>query len=186
MIHQPSRRRNNDLGLALQLLDLAADARAAVQHRYPNALKIGQQPPQLVADLDGKLPGGGKDQPLNALIGRVDVLDHGDAEGKGLSGAGGRFGNNVPPLQKIWDGLRLNGGGIAVALLFKRFQHGLAEAETFKCDFHVSLSLFHRIFLYCITFPPCLQLFCFPIADSRKLGFNLTQRWTNGDKYGIL
>ena len=165
VIHQPSRRRNNDLGLALQLLDLAADARAAVQHCYPNALKIGQQPPQLVADLDGKLPGGGKDQPLNALIGRVDMLDHGDAEGKGLSGAGGRLGNDVPPLQKIWDGLRLNGGGIAVALLFKRFQHGLAEAETFKCDFHVSLSLFHRNFLYCITFPRCLQLFLF--SDSR-------------------
>ena len=161
VIHQPPRRRHHDLGLALQLLDLAADARAAVQHRHPNALEIGQQPPQLVADLDGKLPGRGKNQPLNALLGRVDMLDHGDAEGKGLSGAGGRLGDDVPPLQKIRDGLRLNGGGVAVALFLQGFQHGLAQAETFKCNFHGSLSLFHRNFLHCITFPPCLQLFLF-------------------------
>ena len=142
MIHEPAGGGHHNLGLALQLLYLSADARAAVEHRYANALKIGQQAPQFVTDLDGQLPGRSKDQALNRFVGRVDVFDHGDAKGKGLAGAGGGLCDDILPLHKMRNGFRLNGGGIAVALALQRFQHGLTEAKAFKCYFHVFLSFF--------------------------------------------
>ncbi len=64
------------------------------------------------------------------------MLDHGDAEGEGLAGAGGGLGNDVLPLQERRDGFRLNGGGVTVALLLQGFQHGLGEAQALKCNFH--------------------------------------------------
>ena len=68
------------------------------------------------------------------------MLDHGNAEGKGLAGAGRCLGNNILPLQKLGNGFRLNGGRIAVTLLFQCLQHGFAEAQTFKRNIHMYLS----------------------------------------------
>ena len=91
-------------------------------------------PPQLVTDLDGKLPGGGKDQPLHLIVFGVDVLDHGDAEGEGLAGACGGFGDDILPLHELGDGFGLNGGGVAVPLFLKGFQHRLAQAKLIESN----------------------------------------------------
>ena len=64
------------------------------------------------------------------------MFNHGNAEGKGLAGAGGGLGNHILPLHEWGDGLCLNGGGITVALLLQGFQHSLAEAKAFKRCFH--------------------------------------------------
>ena len=143
MIHQTTRCCHHNLGLALQLLDLSADAGAAVEHRHPDSLIKGQQTPKLVPNLDGQLPGGSQNQPLNTVAFRVDMLNHGNAEGKGLTGASGCLGNYILPLQKMRNGLRLNGGGVSVSLFFQSLQHGIAEAQLCKCYFcHNDLSFF--------------------------------------------
>ena len=145
MVHQPPGGCHYNLGLALQLLDLSADSGAAVEHRHPDSLVIGQQAPQFVADLDGQLPGRCQNQSLNPFYLRVNVLNHGNAKGKGFARSRGCLGNHIPPLHEVGNRFGLNGGGIAVPLLLQSLQHCLGQAKAFKCNIHVSASFF-RIF----------------------------------------
>ena len=66
------------------------------------------------------------------------MLDHGDAEGKGLAGTGGGFGDDILPFQQRRDGFFLNSRGISVALLFERFEDLFRQVQVLKC------LLFHR------------------------------------------
>ena len=132
MVHETAGGGHHDLRMLFQLLDLSAQTGAAVENGHPDALIEGQQAPQLIADLDGQLPGRRQNQPLHIRAGGVDMLDHGDAEGEGLAGAGGGLGDHVLPFQERRNGLLLDGGGITVALLFQRPQHGIAETQIGK------------------------------------------------------
>ena len=118
VVHQAAGGGHHDLGLFLELGDLLFDGLSAVEHHGPDPLLEFTQVPQLLHDLDGQLPGGGQHQALDGVRRRVHVLYHGDAEGKGLAGAGRGLGDHVPPLHKIGDGPALDGGGLDVALLF--------------------------------------------------------------------
>ena len=135
VIHQATRCCHHNLGLSLQLLDLSADSGAAIEHRHTDSLIKSQQSPKLVTNLDSKLPGGSQNQPLNAVAFRVNMLNHGYSESEGLTGAGGRLGNHILPLQEMGNGLRLNGGGVAVTFLLQCLQHGVAETQLCKCYF---------------------------------------------------
>ena len=57
------------------------------------------------------------------------MLEHGDAEGEGLAGAGGGLGDDVLPRQKAGDGPGLDGGGEGEALLPEGAQDALGEAQ---------------------------------------------------------
>ena len=127
VVHKPPRRGHDDLGLFAQLLGLGVQLLAAVEHRHPDALLELQQAPELVPDLQGQLPGGSQDRRLHRLGFRVNVLDDGDPEGEGLSGAGGGLGDDVLPLHQGADGLGLDLGGVAVALLLQCLQYFLAD-----------------------------------------------------------
>ena len=120
MIHQPPRRRHDDLRVFFQLLDLALDLRAAIDHGHADLFGECQKAAQLVADLDGQLARRRKDQALKVFAVRVDVLDHRDAEGKRLARAGRGLGDDVLPFHERRDGLGLNFGRVAVALLLQR------------------------------------------------------------------
>ena len=85
---------------------------AAVQAHCPDAGFLGVEDPQLIGDLDGKLPGGGQNHRLNALVLRVDMLHNGDAVGKGLACTGGGLGDHVPPFQHGRDAACLHRGGL--------------------------------------------------------------------------
>ena len=98
VVHEPPRGGHHDLRFLFQCLDLAADARAAVEHRHPDILIVGQQSPELIADLNGQFPGRRQDQALDILAVGINVLDHRNAEGKGLTGTGGCLGNDILPL----------------------------------------------------------------------------------------
>ena len=126
VVGQPSRCGHYDLGMFFQRVDLAADGCAAVQAHCPDAGFIGVEDPQLIGDLDGKLPGGGQDHRLNALVLRVDMLHNGDAVGKGLAGAGGGLGDDVAPGQHDGDGLFLHLGHFRKAHPLYGLMDGLA------------------------------------------------------------
>ena len=134
VIHEPAGGGHHDLGLPLQGLDLAADAGAAVDHRHPDAGVIGQQAPQLIADLDRQFPGGSQNQALQVLTGGINMFNHGNAEGKGLARSSGCLCDYIPPLQQRRNGLLLNGGRVSVALLLQGLEHGLGKAQLLKCQ----------------------------------------------------
>jgi len=110
MIHQPSRRGHYDLGLFLQLVHLLVNGLTAVQADHPNPLFQGRQLPQVIADLQGQLPGRRQDERCHIGAFRVGVLYNGDAKSIGLAGAGGCLGYYVLIVHQKGDTPALNGG----------------------------------------------------------------------------
>ncbi len=115
VVQHPAGRAHDDLGLLAQLVQLAADGLAAVEHGDADLGDIVGELSQLVADLHGQLPGGGQDQLLNAGVVWVHVFQHGDPEGAGLARAGRGDADDVLPLHHQRDGLLLDGGGFVEA-----------------------------------------------------------------------
>ena len=106
---------HHDLGLLLQRVDLLADGLTAIEADHADArLELGQIP-HLSGDLHGQFPGRGQDHRLDLLGVRVDVLNNGDAEGKGFAGTGGGLGSHILPLQHGGDAPGLDGGGYFIA-----------------------------------------------------------------------
>ena len=89
VVGQAARGRHNDLRLFLQRVDLLANGRAAVEAHHADAAHKNGQVAQLRRDLHGKLARGRHDDRLHLLAFGVNVLDDGNAEGKGLARAGG-------------------------------------------------------------------------------------------------
>ena len=133
MVGQAAGRRHDDVRMLLKAADLRLHALPAVQDGDADVLVIGQKAAQLVRNLDGKLPRRRKDQPLQVITGRIDMLDHGDAEGEGLAGAGGRLGNHVLPCKQGRDGLLLHAGRQTHAFFLQSPQDFFADAKLLKC-----------------------------------------------------
>ena len=75
------------------------------------------------------------------------MLDHRDAESKGLAGAGRCLGDHILPLHEMGDGFCLDGCGISVTLLLQRLQHGIAETQILEGNciaFHKFLPFTNR------------------------------------------
>ena len=109
MVLEAARGGHHDLGPLFQRVDLLADGLAAVEADHADArLELGQLP-HLGGDLEGQLPGGGQNDGLDLIAVRIHVLDDGDAEGEGLTGAGGSLGGNILPIHHGGDAPRLNG-----------------------------------------------------------------------------
>ena len=90
----------------------------------------------------------------------IHMLDHGNAEGKGLTGAGRCLGDHILPLHKAGNGLLLDSSGPAVALLFQRLQHGLRQAKVGKRQILVHiLSSFFILYLN-LYILPVFPAFC--------------------------
>jgi hypothetical protein len=64
-----------------------------------------------------------------------EPLQHRQRETGGLAGAGLRRAEQIPARENDRDGLRLNGGGLGVALLGDRAQQLGREAEIFERGF---------------------------------------------------
>ena len=139
MVHQPPRRGHDDLRMVFQLLDLSLNLRAAIDHGHADILIISKQSAQFVADLNGEFARRSENQPLQIFAFRVDMLDHGNAEGERLARAGRSLGDNVFPFHKFRDSLGLDAGRVSVALLFQRLQNLFRQAKVGKRQI-----LFHR------------------------------------------
>ena len=101
-----------------------------------------EQTSQLVADLQRQLPGRGQDQALHGLLLLVDVLDHRNAEGKGLARARRGLDHDVLPLLQRGDALPLHPGGMGEAFFLQRRQYMLGNAQLPEGD----LCLIHSNF----------------------------------------
>ena len=97
--------------------EAASDSLQKIKHRL------------LLGDLLGQLPGRSHDNGLRGLEGGVDVLRHRDAEGTGLTGAGGCLGDDIMPGQHEGDGLFLNLGHFGKAHAFHSLVDGFAALQ---------------------------------------------------------
>jgi hypothetical protein len=88
---------DNDLGAVLEGLHVVTDAGAANAGVAGNVHEVTNGDNDLL-DLLGKLTGGGEDKRLAGLDVGVNLLEGGDREGGGLSGAGLGLGNNIVAL----------------------------------------------------------------------------------------
>lgn len=75
------------------------------------------------------------------------MLDHGDTEGKGLTGTGGCLCDDILLLHKLRNCLLLDGGGPAEALLFQGLQHGIGKSQILKSKFVRSHFVLYRIII---------------------------------------
>ena len=121
---------DEDVGLA-DGLDLRSEADAAVDGGDLQALRLGDRA-DVFDDLTGELAGRGEDQGADAaLLGR-EPLDHRDAEGERLAGAGRRLDEQVVPGERVADDQLLDGEGMGDVTARERTDHRLRDAEIGK------------------------------------------------------
>ena len=144
VVGQAARGRHNDLRLFLQRVDLLANGRAAVEAHHADAAHKNGQVAQLRRDLHGKLARRRHDDRLHLLAFGVNVLDDGNAEGKGLARSGGGLGDHVLPLAHRRDAARLHGGGPFDVFLFQCARHFRQQAKAVEAH---ALCEFHSVFL---------------------------------------
>ena len=124
MVHQAAGRCHHDLAAFCQLTGLLVHICAAIN---ADDLHLGHKVHQLCklcGDLLGQLSGGCQDHSLRHLAVRVDLLHHRDAECAGLTGAGGRLGDHIPPCHHDRDRLFLHFGHLGKAHAL----HGFADS----------------------------------------------------------
>ena len=122
---------DDDLAALLQLRLLGPDRRAAEDGHRLDAL-AGAVGAQRLGHLDAELARRREHERLDLVVGRVDELDHRQAEGGGLAGPGLRLADHVAAGQELGDGLLLDGAWILVADVVKRGENGLGESERVK------------------------------------------------------
>ena len=132
MIQQPPGGSHYNVGVLFQGVDLLAHGLPAVDGGNADGGVKPHQRPQIGGDLLAQLPGGADDHRLQILHIRIEALDQRDAEGAGLAGAGGGFGDHVPPLQHQGDGFQLHRGGGIKSHRIQRFHGRLAQGQSRK------------------------------------------------------
>ena len=149
MVGPAPRRRDDDLGAALEGVDLLADGLPAVQADEPHALVADGDLAHLVGDLHCQLARRREDHGLHLLALGVDALNDGNTESHGLASAGRGLGDDVLPLQHRRDAPGLHGGGGGIALVFYGAHSGLGQAKALKgrafSDFHSFFLCFLKI-----------------------------------------
>ena len=129
VIHQAPGGRHNDLRVLFQRVDLRLHGLPAVHRHNREGRDIFSQLGQLLGDLQAKLSGRAKNDPLHIALFRLDPLHHRHAEGAGLAGASGRLGNDFFSCQQLGDRLLLDLGHLGKAHLRYRFFQFLADRQ---------------------------------------------------------
>ncbi|KKW30390.1 MAG: hypothetical protein UY75_C0034G0010, partial [Parcubacteria group bacterium GW2011_GWC2_52_8c] len=128
VVEQAARGGDDDVHAAAQLVDLRADADAAENHRgaQPQVLAVGAH---AVLHLRRELAGRHQDQCPHGMAGRRracrilvtgvmrEQMQHGQREARGLAGAGLGGSDQIATGEHQGNGLRLDGGGLGIALL---------------------------------------------------------------------
>ena len=159
VIHQPSRGGYHDLAALGQTLCLLFHIGTAVHAGHLHlGHKVGEVS-QLLGDLLRQLTGRGQNDGLRVFIFRLDMLHHRDAEGTGLTGAGGCLGDDIMPCQHEGDGLFLDLGHFGKAHAFHGLVDGFAALQLAvkHLDNSVLCGVFSRCNKYSMKCRACQQ-----------------------------
>ncbi len=129
VVHDSPGRPNDDVGAALQLANLHAEALTAVERQD---LESGELTPVAVeglGDLQRQFPGGGQDQDLGVGRVEVDAADQGHGEGGCLAGASLGLAEDVSSCHDRRDALGLDGCRDLIAQDTQGLAHRRREAE---------------------------------------------------------
>ena len=129
VVHHPAGGADHDLNPALELVDLIAEVRAAVEGQDPQVGKFGGVALEGVGHLDGELTGGGEHQHLGGALGLIEGRQHRQGEGRRFAGTGLGLTHQVAAEHQLRNGSRLDRGGLAVADLREGFEDSVGEAE---------------------------------------------------------
>ena len=121
VVHDASRRADDDVDAGLECAELAFDRLAAVDRQDRDAGEVGKEVGELLGDLDGEFAGRAEHDGLHGPLGRVDLLDDGDAECGCLAGTGLRLRSHVTAGLDEGDGECLDGRGLFKAHVFYCF-----------------------------------------------------------------
>src|SRR2546428_330722 len=107
VVEEPARRPDDDRGAARERAVLRGVGHAAVDGGLVRVPVLADRS-ELPRDLQRELPGRDDDERLRALEGRIDLLEDGDRERRGLAGAGLRLREEVAARLEDRDRLRLD------------------------------------------------------------------------------
>ncbi|EAU68836.1 conserved hypothetical protein [Stigmatella aurantiaca DW4/3-1] len=133
-VGQPARGGEHQRGPLSERLHLGAHVRAASHHRLGQATRLPEKG-GLLSDLQHQFARGGEHQPHRAPF-PGQALDQRQQIGGGLAGARDRATDDVPPGQRRWDGLGLDGGGRGEAGAPHRIERFRREAEGLEGGAH--------------------------------------------------
>lgn len=100
---------DDDVATLLELGDIVTNAGSSNARVASHSEVLSQRGDDLL-DLLGKLAGWGQDEGLGLVDGEIDLLQHSDGEGGGLSGSRLGLGDNVSSLAQWQDGALLDSG----------------------------------------------------------------------------
>ena len=122
----------DDVAALLQLLDLALDARPAVDGKADVA-GVLRELRELPRHLVGQLPGGDEDDRGGDLPARLDRAEDDGSVRASLAGTGLCLAEHVDALESEWDRVDLNRGG----LLPSHIVHGFGDifGDAYVCEF---------------------------------------------------
>ncbi len=133
VIEQPAGRRDENVHAAPQRVHLGLHADAAVDERRTELEMLAVRAHVLV-HLRGEFPRRRDDEDAHRTRSRAlrQPLENGQREAGGLAGARLGGAEQIATAQDDRNGLRLDGGGLGVALLCDSAQQLGAQAETFE------------------------------------------------------
>jgi hypothetical protein len=151
VIEEATGRRDDDVHAAAQLLGLRAEAHPAVDHGRAQ-LHVPAVSAHALLDLRGELARGHEDEaPYRMARGRMagvgfrrEPLQHRQREAGGLAGAGLRRAEQIAARENDGNGLRLDGGGLGVALLGDGAEQLGRESEILERRFDENLLMVHQ------------------------------------------
>jgi len=129
VVRQPARRADDDLAAPFQFGKLPFVGVASIERRHANSRLESTELAGLGADLHRQLPSRGEHQHLRRPIVRHDLLDRGNAEGRGLARARLRLADHVVPRHDRRDRRRLDRRRRREAELLDGLEQGRREAE---------------------------------------------------------
>ena len=130
MIHQTSRRADNNLCTAPEQPDLPLDVLSAVNRRRADAFGMRREATNLITRLYSQFAGGTNHQCLHtlAMLPR-NHLNGGNRKGSGFARAGLRLPDHVSATEQQRNGLGLNGGCFLIADIVYGLQNAVRNSQ---------------------------------------------------------
>jgi sugar/nucleoside kinase (ribokinase family) len=127
-VHHPADRADHHLRTLPELRHLVAD-RGPPEHRHDLDGPARPVCPKRLGDLDAELACGRQDEGLHLGVVRLDVLEQGQAKGRGLAGPGLGLPDHVASLEQRRDRLLLDRRRALIAQMGERVEDRLGEAQ---------------------------------------------------------
>ena len=132
VVHDATRRADDDVGATGQLLQLDGVALAAVDRQHVEAGQVLGVALQGLGHLDGQFARRRQDQGLRLGQLDIDLFHQRQRESGGLAGAGLRHADHVMPVEQDGDALGLDGGGGFVTDFAEGLEQRFAQTERGK------------------------------------------------------